>query len=313
MMDPLERYTYPKEWVARRTRAETKAEVERKIRSGLFVLTEDGWMRRGITTGTTACAALCGAVSLEPRVVVSTPIGLNINIDVDVDGKSATATKFSDDHAFNAMDGIEVIATRSGMGVTFGRGVGVKKDGTRAVSTSVMSQIQENFECYAQEYGYEGGVHIELPKGEEVARHTHNQRLGTERGISLLGSTGFVDPWCTEFMHTKIKIASQYEKVVITTGRRGWKWCYENLTSYQPFVFGGNLDEPVRILNSQKIIIAGLPPLLLRWAMPELKEKLPIDMQPTEEHHRAVLSKARMINENVEDVIFTEMSSKCEW
>jgi len=304
MIDPLEHYRYPRQWISQRAKLETRTEVERKIASGLFILSEDGWIRRGITTGTTACAALCGAISLEPHVKVSTPMGLTLELDVRVDGKRAMAVKFSGDHAFDATDGIEVVAERTKRALAFGRGIGIKRDGTKSVSSSVRRQLEENLERYSREYGYEGGVHIEVPRGANVAAHTDNPRLGIKDGISLLGSTGLVEPWGKRLVDTKLKIAAQYDKVVLTTGRRGWGWSRENLKGYQPFVFGVYLDEPLDHLSTQSIIIAGMPSLLIKWAMPELKGKLLGGMRPTEEHHRAVLSKAREMNEGVEDVVF---------
>ena len=62
MRDPIELYEYPKEWIRRAEEKEGKKSVRQKIESGLYILSEDGWIKRGITTGTTSSLALVGAI-----------------------------------------------------------------------------------------------------------------------------------------------------------------------------------------------------------------------------------------------------------
>jgi len=302
LVDPLELYEYPREWV--KLHAEGKAEIRKKVESALYILTPDGWLRRGITTATTASAAICGAISGDGTVTVSTPFGVDVKVKVR-HKKACIARKFSGDHAFDVTNGIEFFATQSGgSGIEFGRGIG-ERGREKAVSRAAMKQILENFRRYAEEFDFKGRIVVEAPSGEEIAGKTDNERLGIKGGISILGTTGFVEPWCRKLIEVKAEIASKYEKLVITTGRGGWRWAKENLPGYQPMVFGVHITEGLKA-SKGRVIIAGKPSLLIKWAVPELKRKH-IDISGKGEFYRKViLEKARKINECVEDVILVE-------
>ncbi len=271
LTDPIELYTYPKEWYS------DKREAERRVYSGFYILKPDRrWLKRGITTATTAAAAINASIvsifeDIE-YVEVRTPIGLEVNLKVEAKNGEAEARKFSGDHAFDVTDGLifrsHTVEGRKGL--FFGKGVGVKKQKQtakeeKAVSESALSQLKMNLEFYCRQYDYSGGVFVEVPEGETVAKKTRNPDLGIVDGISILGSTGFVEPWSDELLKTKLEIARQYNKIAVATGRTSWKYALENFPEFQPFVFGVYIDEAIKGHEGEKILI-GLPKLLHKWA-----------------------------------------------
>ncbi len=262
LRDPIELYSYPNEW------HRNNREIIAKVRSGLYILTPDGFLRRGITTATTACAAINAAIaSLRGEIEyieVMTPVGLRVKVEVKASKGFARVKKFAGDHEFDVTDGIEFTAKLEGERITFGYGIGIR-GGKKAVSRDAMKQILENFNYYAAKYHYSGGVLVEVPEGEKIARKTKNEKLGIRGGISILGTTGFVEPWCKKLVRTKIEIAKQYERIAVTTGRKAWLYALKRYIGYQPFVFGVHLDEILKEHPGEKIIV-GFPKLLSIWA-----------------------------------------------
>ncbi|MEG9194669.1 MAG: cobalt-precorrin-5B (C(1))-methyltransferase [Candidatus Methanoglobus sp.] len=247
MRDPIELYEYPKEWI--------RKGAEKRISSGLYILTPRGWLRRGITTGTTASAAVVASISSLKqnvrRVAVSTPAGIRVEVAVSAENGVARARKFSGDHAFDATDGVVFVARTIGEeGIRFGRGIARGDD--FVVSQAARQQLMENYRRACQDFGYDGGVMIEA----EFTRKS--ERLN---GIAILGTTGFVEPWCEELLKTKIEIARRYERIAVTTGRESWKAARELFPGFQPFVFGVHLKE---ILNAHggEIVVVGKRGLL---------------------------------------------------
>ncbi|MEM4155768.1 MAG: cobalt-precorrin-5B (C(1))-methyltransferase [Archaeoglobaceae archaeon] len=247
MRDPIELYEYPKEWLRRG--------VEKRIRSGLYILTPNGWLRRGITTGTTASASIVASIAslyedLE-KVKVKTPVGIDVEVPVIAKKGFATAVKFSGDHAFDVTNGVAFKARLiEEFGIKFGSGIA--KDGDYVVSRSAMGQMLMNYKRACELFDFKGGVLVEAD---------YKQKSEKLNGIAILGTTGFVEPWCEELLITKIEIAKRYEKIAITTGRESWKIAKEKFPEFQPFVFGVHLKEVISA-HSGEIIIVGKPGLL---------------------------------------------------
>jgi len=69
-------------------------------------------------------------------------------------------------------------------------------------------------------------VEISVPSGQEMARHTTNERLGILGGISILGTTGIVRPFSTASWRASVvqqldvAAAQGFKELALTTGSR---------------------------------------------------------------------------------------------
>jgi Cobalamin biosynthesis protein CbiD len=73
-------------------------------------------LRRGITTGTTASAAVRALSERLESVSVETPVGINVDLKVRLkdEGNIAISKKFSGDHSFDITRGMEIVAKKVG-------------------------------------------------------------------------------------------------------------------------------------------------------------------------------------------------------
>jgi cobalt-precorrin-5B (C1)-methyltransferase len=89
----------------------------------------------------------------------------------------------------------------------------------------------------AQKFGYAGGFHvvISIPGGEELAKRTFNPRMGIEGGISVIGTTGIVEPMSNQAMADTIRLelgqlrALGAHDVLLTPGNYGRTFACEQL------------------------------------------------------------------------------------
>ena len=104
-------------------------------------------------------------------------------------------------------DGIMIYATvrKTDQGICLDAGEGIgrvtreglqQKPGQPAINQGPQNMIRQAVEEISDRYGYEGGFEILLsvPEGKQIAEKTFNSRLGIKDGISILGSTGIVEP-----------------------------------------------------------------------------------------------------------------------
>ncbi len=200
-------------------------------------------MRCGHTTGTCAAAAakasaqalLSGA--FPPRVEILTPKGILLNLPVEnpeTDGKRAVCAVRKDggddqDATHGTLICSEVALTDAGITIDGGIGVGRvtrkgldQPPGNAAINRVPRSMIREALEDLALTYGYKGGfsVTVSVPEGPEIAAKTFNPRRGIVGGISILGTSGIVEPMSETALVASIKKemdvhAAAGEKVLI--------------------------------------------------------------------------------------------------
>ena len=273
MKDPIDDFEIPKEWIKRSDLSEDKLKGD--VESGKIILLPDGSiLRRGYTTGTTASAAAKGAVlSLRKEVKcvnIKTPIGLLVKIDVTAKDGFVKARKFSGDHGFDVTDGIEIVSEAkeldSGIEIVPGKGIG-KIDGKPAITKSPMKCIRYSVKEAMDEIRIKGvKIDIYVPKGESIAKKTLNEAYGVYGGISILGTTGFVEPWNTHLFDMKKAILKGVNDVVLTTGRMGLMHAKKLFPHKEVFVIGKRFEILEEVGSG--CILVGLPGLITKFGNP---------------------------------------------
>jgi len=281
--DPVTGFAIPDSWILLCPDPRAKE----KIGSGRWTILSSGQLiRRGLTTGTTAAAACKGAVlSLKGPIDcldILTPAGISVRLPVVAKNGFCLAVKDGGDHQFDVTAGLEIAAqARPGDETALipGKGIGritarglCDEVGRPAISPSASKQIMSAICEALKETGLAGAtVELSVPRGEEVAEKTLNPRLGIARGISILGSTGFVEPWNDHFTEDRAQEIRNAPKVVVTTGRTGLRFSRMLFPHHKAVLMGSRLDS-LAFERGQESILCGLPALILKWAWPGILE-----------------------------------------
>lgn len=224
-------------------------------------------MRRGYTTGSCAAAAAKASMTavlkeqFDDCAQIETPSGAVLKLTVtekilkhrlavcavkkdsgdDPDVTNGTLifaqVRLIDEPEFNEM---KIVKGNVVLGNRFvlkgGKGIGtVTKPGLAcgvgepAINPTPRAMIEKAVAEAAEEYGYDGygEVTVSIPDGEELAKKTFNPKLGIVGGISVLGTTGIVEPMSEQALVDTIEVemkvcrAAGYKKVIITPGNYG--------------------------------------------------------------------------------------------
>ena len=183
-----------------------------------YVIRDGKRLRMGYTTGSCAAAAAKAAAWMllsgrrKETIRLMTPKGVELTLAVrDIrlspDCVSCAIQKDSGDDpdvTRNTLIYAEVCrSTVPGIIIDGGQGVGrVTKPGldqpvgAAAINSVPRRMIGENVSEVCALLGYSGGLRVVIsaPEGEMLAKKTFNPRLGIEGGISILGTTGIVEP-----------------------------------------------------------------------------------------------------------------------
>ncbi|MEG0722283.1 MAG: cobalt-precorrin-5B (C(1))-methyltransferase CbiD, partial [Lachnospiraceae bacterium] len=113
------------------------------------------------------------------------------------------------------------LAGGQGVGTITKRGLSVAV-GEAAINPVPRQMIQKEAETICAAHGYEEGLEIviSIPQGEELADKTFNPRLGIEGGLSVLGTTGIVEPMSERALLDTIFLELRVRK------ESGAKYCY---------------------------------------------------------------------------------------
>ncbi len=281
--DPVTGFTYPPAWVAA---CSDRAALD-LVRSGLAILASDGTvLRRGFTTGTTAAAACkASVISLrEARVEVvhvAIPCGLRVSVPVEAEDGEASARKFAGDYPDDATAGMEFRARASTGGdgaiLVAGEGIGrFARDtprhaaGEPAISHPALQCILGAIREGMAEIGSAGAeVVLSAPLGAAVAAGTLNPRVGVAGGISVLGTTGLVEPWDDHLTASVLERVAGADRVVLTTGRTGLRYSRMLFPGHVAVLVGARMEEAIGKARGP-VVLCGLPGLILRFLSPRI-------------------------------------------
>ena len=212
-------------------------------------------LKKGFTTGSCAQAAAKAAVmmltsgKIVETVEILTASGAELNIslsDMEIgDGFARCAVIKDSGDDPDITNGAKVFAEarfsgQPGIILKGGKGVGrATKPGLAvavgewAINPVPRKMILRELKPYIEKKGFE--VTISVPRGEELAKQTFNPRLGIEGGISILGTTGIVEPKSLAAYKASLSLqldvikASGSSRAALVPGYVGEKFCKEVL------------------------------------------------------------------------------------
>lgn len=208
-------------------------------------------LRYGYTTGSCAAAAASAATQMlfdekdVAAVRLMTPKGIELLLDILHIERTERSVRCSvkkdagDDP--DVTDGIEIYALASwdiGDAITVDGGTGVGRVtrpgldqpvGAAAINHIPREMIIREVERVRREHGSNRGIRImiEIPEGVALAEQTFNPRLGIVGGISVLGTSGIVEPMSEEALkqtiHAELSVryAEGNREVTIVPGNFG--------------------------------------------------------------------------------------------
>lgn len=207
-------------------------------------------LRRGYTTGSCAAAAAKAAAILlltgkKPETVtLDTPKGVRLSLnvlDAQVGAGSARCAVRKDsgddpDVTNGALIYAHVQKIPSGITIKGGEGVGRvtrpgldQPVGAAAINSKPRQMIAQAVAEVCGQLGYSGGfsITIAIPGGEEIAKRTFNPRIGIIGGLSVIGTSGIVEPMSNQALIDTIRLelnqlaAANKHAVLFTPGNYG--------------------------------------------------------------------------------------------
>lgn len=245
--------------------------------------------KRGYTTGSCATAAAKAATHMLitndtiETINIDTPKGIPLNLkvenimisnefvecsiqkdggdDIDATHKMHIYARAefinSNDIIVDGGFGIGRV-TKKGLGIEIGKAA-INKTPTSMIKNEVRKVI-----------GDSKGVKITIfaPEGETIAKKTFNPRLGIIGGISIIGTTGIVEPMSDEgwkrslSIELEMKKAQGMEKIILVPGNHGEMFIKESLEIDSKYIvrtsnFIGYMLKEAQRIGFKKILMAG--------------------------------------------------------
>lgn len=207
-------------------------------------------LRLGYTTGSCAAGAAKAAVQkliggiFPDKVFLMTPKGIGLELDIldksSGENYACCAVQKDGGDDPDITSGILVYACAekltAGVEIVGGEGIGIvtkagldRPVGDYAINTVPRQMITAAVMEIAELYEYKNGFRITIfiPVGAELAKKTYNPRMGIEGGISVIGTSGIVEPMSTAALigtiHTEASMrkAAGVRNLIITPGNYG--------------------------------------------------------------------------------------------
>lgn len=257
-----------------------------------FVLKDGRKLRLGYTTGSCAAAASAGAARMllsgKPieSVVLDTPKGIRLELALEDigfgEGSVSCAVRKDSGDDPDVTNGALIYSEVSfsedeGVSIDGGFGIGrvTKRGLDRAVGEAAINSvpremITKNVLEAAKLFDHTGGfrVVISCPEGEALAAKTFNPRLGIIGGISILGTSGIVEPMSEKALVDTIRLeltqrrALGARSVLLTPGNYGADHIRNSLgidpgTAVQTSNFIGDSIDICRELGFRRAVLVG--------------------------------------------------------
>ncbi|MEG2984761.1 MAG: cobalt-precorrin-5B (C(1))-methyltransferase CbiD [Peptostreptococcaceae bacterium] len=245
--------------------------------------------KRGYTTGSCATGAAKAAtymlltqLTIE-SINIDTPKGIPLNLKVENinindnyvecsiqkdGGDDIDATHKMDIYArVEFIDSEDILITGGiGVGTVTKKGLGIDI-GEAAINKTPRAMIDKEVRKIL---GEKRGIKVTIfaPEGETVAKKTFNPRLGIVGGISIIGTTGIVEPMSDEgwkkslSIELEMKKAQGLDKIILVPGNHGEMFIRETLGIDMKYVvrtsnFIGYMLKEAQRIGFNKILMAG--------------------------------------------------------
>jgi cobalt-precorrin-5B (C1)-methyltransferase len=224
-----------------------------------YIVKDNKKLRFGYTTGSCAAAASKAATYMLlyqrkiDTISLMTPKGIMLHLEVlegtfDKDRAYCGIKKDSGDDpdVTNEILVYALVEKTKEQGIVLDGGIGVgrvtkkgleQEIGEPAINKVPRKMIKDAIEEMLEECDYPFGIKvtISIPDGVEIAKKTFNPRLGIVGGISILGTTGIVEPMSEdsirETIHLEIRMqaAAGRKYLLVTPGNYGEDFAKEVL------------------------------------------------------------------------------------
>lgn len=231
-------------------------------------------MRHGFTTGSCSAAAAKAAAYMllsgreKNQIEIQTPKEITYRPEIEeivraADWVSCGVRKDGGDDpdittgnlicakvAYNSSGKPGEIVIDGGVGVGRVTKPGLDQPvGNAAINHVPREMIEASVRDVCEMFDYAGSLAVEIfvPNGEALAQKTFNPRLGIEGGISILGTTGIVEPMSKQALLDTIRVELNMKRV------RGDKVAYISPGNYglefMKNTYGYDLDQSVKCSN----------------------------------------------------------------